>query len=524
MAATLLESLAQRARKAGDQEAFAFHGRSLTYAELWRSVRVYAAWLAILGIRRNEPVLIALPNGPEFFSAFFGVQLAGGIPVPLFPGSGVDRLEKLARKVEASRAIVSDRRAAANQLNSSWLNFLPGLEPDAEPGPAVLFPSPDDLAFIQFTSGSTGEPKGVQITQAGLMTNIRQMVLRMGFTDEDIFVSWLPVYHDMGLILMTMVPFYLGCRLELLPARLTALREWIRTLSERRATFTAAPDFAYRMVLAYVSDPGTYDLRSLRAALSGAEQIRSETVQAFETAFGLENVITAGYGLAEATVGVSMTEPGHGLRWDARGLASVGRPLEGIDIAILAEDGGLAGNGVVGEVLVRSPANTPGYFGDAAATEKLLWEDGFIRTGDLGYLDAGGELYILAREKNMIKQAGRTIAPQEIETLVEAHPQVRSCAAVGIDLGGMEGEQSYVFTELRVRRKLGQEVYHEIGVSLVEAIHGHLGFRPGRLLLLQPGAIPRTPNGKLQHQRLRGLYLQGEMDSEIVYPKMLGRD
>ncbi len=518
MAETVLERLAERAEAEGQKEAFSFQGRQFSYAELWRSVCSWATQFEALGVQGKEAVLIALPNGPAFFEVFYGLQLAGGIPVPLFPGSGAARLERLAAKVRASLAVVPAALVGEYQAGGQTLAFIPDEQQSFFTKKEIHLPRPKDLAFIQFTSGSGGTPKGVQITQGGLVTNLKQMIRRMKFTPEDIFVSWLPVYHDMGLILMTMVPFFLGCRLELLPARLTGLREWIQALSNNRATFTAAPDFAYRLSLAYVRDGHRYDLSPLRAALSGAEQVRWKTAQDFEAAFGLQNVMVAGYGLAEATVGVSMTRPGQGLCRDQSGLVSVGSPLEGIEIAIAGEDGRRLKSGDVGEVLVRSPANSPGYYGDPEANAALFTEDGFMRTGDLGHVDDQGELFILARKKNIIKHAGRTVAPQEIEAVVEDDPRVRGCAAVGIDSGGLEGEQAWVFAELRYRRRLENEEYHEIGVALVESIHAQLGFRPGRLLLVSPGTIPRTPNGKLQHMRLREMYLAGEIKSHILFP------
>src|SRR5262249_36348441 len=231
----------------------------------------------------------------------------------------------------------------------------------------------------------------------------------MKSTAEDVFVSWLPAYHDMGLVFMTLVPVYVGARLVLLRTELGRPERWLEAVAAHRGTLVAAPDFAYRMCLRYVRRPERFDLRSLRLALNASETVRASTVAGFESAFGLRKVVTAGYGLAEATVGVSPSPAGEGVTVDAEGRVSVGHPLPGIDVGILRE-GVLAGAGEVGEVVVRSPANMAGYLGSPAETGDLFWGDGFLRTGDLGALDASGNLTITGRIKEVIKSGGRTLA------------------------------------------------------------------------------------------------------------------
>jgi fatty-acyl-CoA synthase len=249
MVESLIDILAQRAGESPDREAFGFQELSVSYRQLWSGVRGYAGWLRAAGVQRNDTLLVALPNSPNFFEVFYGLQLAGGIPVPLFPGSGPGRLLDLAKRVGARRAVVSAGSFESIAAACPGMEILPDRVPEGhEVLDDILFerPTGEDLAFIQCTSGSSGAPKGVQITHSGLLTNLRQMIERMGFTERDIFVSWLPVYHDMGLILMTMAPFYLGCRLYLMPTSLMGLRDWIRAMAEVRATFTAAPDLAER--------------------------------------------------------------------------------------------------------------------------------------------------------------------------------------------------------------------------------------------------------------------------------------
>jgi acyl-CoA synthetase (AMP-forming)/AMP-acid ligase II len=524
---TLLELLELRARDNPHRPAFTFLGQPTAFEALWQQVNALAGQLLELGLAPGERVVLAVPNSAAFFAAFFGAQRAGGIAVPAFPGSGPERLLRLAALCGARLMMVPDatppeslarlRELAAAQGCSV---LTTGAAQAAAPGAAFPPVRPDDIAYLQYTSGSTGDPKGVQLTHANLLTNLRQMIAGMEITARDVFASWLPVFHDMGLVLMTMVPFYLAADLSLLPANLKDIRPWLAAISQQRATFTAAPDFAYRLCVRQVPDPRAYDLTSLRVALNAAEPVRAQTIAAFEHAFGLKPVMVAGYGLAEATVGVAMWPPGTPPLVDERGLVSVGRPFPGIDVQIVEGDTPLPA-GVVGEVVVRSPANTAGYFQNAEATARLAWRAGYLRTGDLGYLDSDGCLFIAGRLKNIIKRAGQTIYPQEVEEVVDGVPGLRYSAAVGIDRGRAEGEQVYVFAEVRAGDDLSRDALHALAVAIVDHAHAQLGFRPGRVYLLRPHSLPLTHNGKLQHAQLRADYLSGELARKlaILYPE-----
>ena len=513
---TLVDLLERCDALTPQQAAFFWDDQPFPFALLWKDANRFAAFLLELGVAPGDRVLIRLANGPDFFTAFYGVLRAGAIAVPLFPASGTERIAALARLCGAGLMVApSDKREDVPGLRTvSVADSAHSQLPASFPAVA-----PEDVAFLQYTSGSTGSPKGVMLTHQGLLTNIGQLIEGMSLTASDCFVSWLPVFHDMGLIFMTMVPFYLGAKLVLLPTSLANARPWLSAIARHRGTVTAAPDFAYRLALRHVRDPAAYDLSSLRVALNAAEPVRPATLDAFEQAFGLKHVLIAGYGLAEATVGVSTWTPGAAPLVDARGVVSVGRPFAGIDIQII-ENGEPLTAGRIGEIAVRSPANTRGYYSDQTETARLFWREAYIRTGDLGYVDEAGHLFITGRLKNIIKHGGETVFPQEPEQIADGLAAIRRTAAVGIDSGGPEGEQLYVFAELFKPGGYGEPELHDAGVDVVQAIHAQLGIRPGRVYLLRPHSIPLTANGKTQHAALRDAYLSGDLRARhaILFP------
>ena len=508
---TLIDMLEHRAKVSGEKTAFTFQGQPTSFQSLWGNLNQFASLLTEHGITRQECIVIALPNSTEFFFAFYGIQRAGGIAVPLFPDSSAERIDSIAKACNARTIIIpegSQKKSELKEKNYICLSILDTQEVHTRTD--FLQIQSDDIAFLQYTSGSTGNSKGVMLTHNNLLTNMRQMIDGMEITEKDVFVSWLPAYHDMGLIIMTMVPFYLAAEVHLLPASLQNLRDWFKTIESTHGTFTAAPDFAFRLCLRHTDGLQKYDITSLRVALNAAEPVRAATVTGFESAFGLADVVMAGYGLAEATVGVGMWGPGVPMKVDAKGLVAVGHLFPNVEVKI-ADDG---------EILIKSPANSQGYFNNVEATKELLATDGYIHSGDLGYLDDDGDLYIVGRKKNIIKHAGETIAPQEIEESVDAMEGVRFCAAVGIDRGRAEGEQAYVFVEVREKENISKWGY-ELTLSIVNAIHDRLGVRPARVYLVKPRTIPRTHNGKVQHVKLRELYLDGTLRGQglILYPE-----
>jgi acyl-CoA synthetase (AMP-forming)/AMP-acid ligase II len=279
-AATLVALLAYQAAVGGERTAYFFNDEPRTFGRLWSDVEAFAGALVRHAVQPGGRVVMALPNGHEFFTALYGVQRAGAIPVPIFPGFAAARVIEMAQLCGAQH-IVAPAAIPPQQL-ASWRSMADGvriLTVDTEGDGPVALPEiqPEDIAYIQYTSGSTGDPKGVLLTHDNLLTNVRQMVAGMEITPRDRFVSWLPTYHDMGLTLMTMVPFYLAAPLYLLPTTLRDTKPWLEAITRHRGTFTASPDFGYRMCLRQtaISADGidAFDLTSLRVALNAAEPV-----------------------------------------------------------------------------------------------------------------------------------------------------------------------------------------------------------------------------------------------------------
>lgn len=523
-ASTLLEMLAFRAQATPQTEACLFEDEAITFEELWQEINQVAGYLIKKGLQPTDRVMLIFPNGLEFFSAFYGVMRAGAIAAPIFPASGPERILWIIQHSGARFVIVPSLtpddilemyRQAAAMLSVEVCRFDDLLKFNSIEQTTYPSVDPEDVAFLQYTSGSTGNPKGVQLSHRNLMANIRQMIPSAPLTETDVFVSWLPVYHDLGLILMTMCPFYLAAKLVLLPTSLRNMTAWIKAMSEHQATFTAAPDLGYRLALKQIHNPDDYDLSHLKIAINAAEPVRLQTVQDFEAHFNIQTVVMPAYGLAEACVGISAWLPFNGpVRVAANGFISVGRPFQDVELGIINQEGVLQPPGEIGELVFCSPSSTRGYYKNPETTANLFWQDGFIHTGDMAFLDQEGFLYIVARQKNIIKHGGRSFAPIEIEELADSVSQVRYSAAIGVDRGDETGEQIYIFAEAPVEVADAPQVIR----AIVKSVHHGLGIRPGRVYLTKPKALPFTYNGKIQHAKLKEDYLTGSLAEQILYP------
>src|SRR5437867_11480615 len=441
-ASTLTEMMRRRAALSPDQQYFQLFDETVTYGRLWAQSARYAAGLARAGVGAGDKVCLIYPTCAEFFYTFFGALRIGAVPVPLYPTLGVETTANIFRDSEAvAVATIGWFRAGVDQSRALAPNVGTVLEPpdldvDA-PFPTPAAATEEDLAFLQYTSGSTGHPRGVMLTHKNVVSTIHFMAEAAGITVEDRVVSWLPLYHDMGLIGCAFTPPLTGTPIWLLPPDLRNPRQWLTLMTEIRATFTVSPDFGYRNCVRNVRDTTGLDLGSLKAALSGAEPVRLSTIDAFESHFGLKRIISPRYGLAEATLAVAIWPRGVPLRLDPSGrFLSVGHPCRGVSVKILAplvEVSGERSAGVEGEICVKSPGVMRGYYNNPAATAKVLMPGGWLRTGDLGFLDAQGFLFVTGRLKDLIILGGQNVVPADIQEVVDRVDGVRYSAAVRID-------------------------------------------------------------------------------------------
>jgi fatty-acyl-CoA synthase len=340
---------------------------------------------------------------------------------------------------------------------------------------------PEAVAFLQSTSGTSGEPLAAMITQRNLSASLRSSLDLIDPTPHDVLVGWVPPWHDLGLLRFVLGPVFYGLPCYLIPPAVKTIGEWFSTMSAVKGTISGAPDFAWRLATRLVAPDGV-DLRSLRFATNGGEPVRSSTIAAFEARFGAPGVLRPGYGLAEATLGVAVVRAGETLRSDDRGNVACGKPLKDVEVRI--DDG---------EIVVRGLSVFAGYFDDANATESAL-RDGWLHTGDAGALDDDGQLYVLGRRRAMIKRGGATLAPREIEEAVQLLPGVRLAAAVG--MASELTEELVVVVEVEADTPSMEKL-------VAAAVEKSIGVVPDRVLVGERGTIPRTSNGKIRHAVLR---------------------
>src|SRR5256884_123683 len=405
----------------------------------------------------------------------------GAIPVPLYPRLAVEATAAILRDSEAvAVATIGWFRTGIDASVALAPNVRTVLEPnelDSDAPPPAAHPAGRTaLCFLQYRSGWTGQPRGVVLTHGNVVETTKIIEVAARLSHDDRCFSWLPLYHDMGLIGCAFTPPLTATPIWLLPPDLRNPRPWLEAITKLRATFTVSPDFGYRNCVRHMRDTSEFDLSSLKAALSGAEPVRTSTIDAFESHFGLKRVILPCYGLAEATLAVAIWPRGVPLRYDASGRwLSVGQPCRGVSLRVsqpMREGESVAlvdlSPDTEGEICVKSPGVMQSYYNNPEATARVLTSDGWLRTGDLGFVDAEGYLYITGRLKDIIILGGENIVPADVEEIVDHVPGVRYSAAVGVDSERTGTQRLYVVAELRdAAAAAGQTLVREI----VQRVH-----------------------------------------------------
>jgi acyl-CoA synthetase (AMP-forming)/AMP-acid ligase II len=528
-ATTLGELMRRRAEGSPTAQYFNVFEETVTYARLWEQSGRYAAGLAHAGIKAGDKVCLIYPTCAEFFYTFFGCVRIGAVPVPLYPTLGVEATANIFRNAEAVAVCTIGwfRPLGVDESVKLAPNVRLVLEPndlDVDRTPPRAFEAaPGDLAFIQYTSGSTGYPRGVMLTHRNVVDTCTFMSEAAGINAADRVVSWLPLYHDMGLIGCSFTPPLTATPIWLLPPDLRNPKSWLDLITKIRATFTVSPDFGYRNCVRHTRDTSAFDLTHLKAALSGAEPVRTSTIEAFERHFGLKNVVCPCYGLAEATLAVAIWPRHTPLRMDPSGrFVSVGRPCRGVQVRIMEPAGeGAPGTallpaGIEGEIVVKSPGVMKGYYNNPEATAKVLSADGWLRTGDLGFVDDGGYLFITGRLKDIIILGGENVLPADIEEVVDHVPGVRYSAAVGVDSERTGTQRLHVVAEVR-SETAEEDEYRDLVREIVGRVHRSRGHRPSRVLLVRSNTIPKTSSGKIQRSRLVQMIQDGELTERVVH-------
>jgi acyl-CoA synthetase (AMP-forming)/AMP-acid ligase II len=558
---SLVELLESRSKDRAERCAFTFlengerEGESLTFGELGRRARRVAAEVHRRGAS-GRTVALLYPSGLDFIAAFYGCLVAGATAVPASPPQSVRALGRL-------KVILGDAVPALALTTSAIEEALsPALGPGSPPLVATdrlrqeaeeAWVPPEvngsDLALLQYTSGSTASPKGVVLTHKNVLHNQQLICDRFGHTERSVMVSWLPVFHDMGLIGKIIQPVFMGCSCVLMSpeAFLQDPGRWLRAISRYGGTTSGGPNFAYDLCVdrVPVSDRAGLELGSWEVAFNGSEPVRAGTLERFSAAYAphgfRREAFYPCYGLAEATLLVA-----GGSKWAApvvRSMPSVatdsggkgGPRLVGCGSAspeqrlliVNPETSVPLGGGEVGEIWVAGPSVSPGYWQRPDESERVVGarlasgEGPFLRTGDLGVL-LDGELFVTGRLKEMMIVRGRNHYPQDIElTATSSHPALRTgCGAAFIaDAGG--AERIVLVQELR-KEHLAEPPVNAIALAVREAVTQEHGIRVDVLALIAPGTIPKTSSGKIQRRLCRSLFMAGRLEVVARDPAMPG--
>jgi fatty-acyl-CoA synthase len=522
----------------------------LSYAQLQQDAWSLAQRLWGLASARGARVAIVAETTPDFMRFFFACQYAGLVPVPL-PAAihigghkvFIENLERLLDTSQAEVAVAPDTylpllKEACRHRKMRFVGRPGDFDRLPGKGDALQSPRPQDLAYLQYTSGSTRFPRGVMVTQAQVMSNLRAIVHHgLQVKKGDRAVSWLPFYHDMGLVGFVLAPLAAQLSVDYMDPRSFAMRpkRWLKLISDNRATMSFSPPFGYELCMKNLKakDIAQLDLRSWRVAGLGAEPIRPEPLQRFASLLrpaGFDaQAFMAGYGMAECALAVSFSSLGQGLRLDrvdreklaatdqarpadvdpstggkmTKVFVDCGAPLPGYEFEIRGERGEVLPERTVGTLFVRGPSVMAGYFGDPGATERVLAADRWLNTGDRAYR-IGRRLVITGREKDMIIINGRNVWPQDLESLAETEPGVRTGDASAFAVAGTGGaDQAVLVVQCRNVARARED---GLATQIRERILGEWGI-VCTVDLVPRHTLPRTTSGKLSRTRARRDYI-----------------
>ena len=560
-AATLNQVLDWHAEQHGDRPHIILSdGRHdeppLTYGELAASAKVIAAGLRARGLEPGGRVALMLPTDADFFPIFFGILYAGAVPVPIYPpvrpAQLADHLRRQAATLDNAGALVLVTVPEAIAVGALLRSLAPRLRDivtvtdlrksatEVDIADAVVRPAPDDIAFLQYTSGSTGAPKGVILTHANLLANVRAMGRGLDVRVDDVFISWLPLYHDMGLIGAWFGSLYFAIPAVIMsPLNFLARpSNWLWAIHRHRGTITAAPNFAYELCTRRISDEEIegLDLSSMRMMANGAEPISAKTLSSFSARFapyGFDPVaLSPVYGLAESSVGLAFPPMGRMARVDrvsraalasesravpvpadhdaadVQEIVACGQALPRHEMRVVDDGDRELGERREGRLQFRGPSATSGYFENPEATATLFDGD-WLETGDRAYLD-GGDLFLTGRVKDIIIRGGRNIYPQEVEEAVGNVEGVRSgcVACFGVIDRDSGTERIVVLAETRLEK---DEARAETRRQAELVATDVLGTPADEILLCPPQTVLKTSSGKIRRSASRDVYVEGRV-------------
>ncbi len=554
---TLSELLAWHVGEHGDRPHIQFYddytdGEILTYRDLWNGAAALAAGLQGRGLEPGQAVALMLPTSRDYFFAFYGVVLAGGVPVPIYPPVRRAQLEDHLRRqsrilvnCRASMLVTSAEAIQVAHLLTAAVDTLGHVVTVAQlTDHSDVFErvrrASQDTAFLQYTSGSTGDPKGVVLSHANLLANVRADGHALAAKPNDVFVSWLPLYHDMGLIGAWFGSLYHAIRLVIMPplSFLAKPQRWLWALHRYRGTLSAAPNFAFELCLKQIRDEDIegVDLSRWRVAANGAEAISAQTIQAFCERFApygfRRETMCPVYGLAECAVGLTFTPLGRGplidtidrialaragraapvaaphAGTDVLRVVACGQPVARHEIRVVDPAGRELPERIEGRLQFRGPSATAGYYERPEATAQLF-DNGWLESGDRAYI-AAGDLYLTGRTKDIIIRAGRNIYPAELEDAIGDLDGVRKghVAVFGSMDRTSSTERVVVLAETR---KKSDAAKTELRSAINARAADLMGASPDEVVLAPPNSVLRTSSGKIRRAATRSLYEQGRI-------------